>query len=170
MVAEPGQDLGAGRRRRLGGHQLDRPALDGQGVGLAGGVPDVAGQAVVEHPGEHRVGPGVGARDGLPDQGGGGVRVAALEGVLGRPPQELDPGGAGQPGRVGDLVPDPEGLLVVVAALGEGEDPLRRPPGLDPAAQGPGRVAGLVPVVGELGGGGGLAGGAELGARSSATA
>jgi hypothetical protein len=51
----------------------------------------------------------------------------------------------------------------VVAALGEGEDPLRRPPGLDPAAQGPGRVAGLVPVVGELGGGGGLAGGAELG-------
>jgi hypothetical protein len=90
------EDLRPLRRWWLRRHQLHRGPLDGKRLGLVPGVPDEAREAVVQHPHQHGIGRRIGERDGLPGQRTGTVRVAAEERVLGRAPQDLDPGCPGK--------------------------------------------------------------------------
>ena len=65
----------------------------------------------------------------LLEQPDGLVGGAGLGGRLGRPSEQLDPVQPGQPVRIGDLLPQLQGALVVPVRFGEGAGMLSRPAG-----------------------------------------
>jgi hypothetical protein len=77
--------------------------------------------------------------------------VPVRGGSLGRPGEQLNPVQPSGPLRVVDPLPQLQGPLVVPVRFGEGTSLLGRLAGGDPGWQGPGGLAGGVPVGGQLG-------------------
>jgi hypothetical protein len=120
QLAVGGQGAGQLGRRRLagdGGHRL----LDGgHGPRAVAGDPVVAGQPLQQRAGPQRLGGRVDPLQGQVGQGDGPVVVAGQVGRLGGPVQQRAPVQGAAGGRLGRLVPQGQGPLVVPHGLGQG--------------------------------------------------
>ena len=151
----PGQDPGPLGRRRLGRDQAHRLLVGGQGA-VVEGQPEAASEPLLQRPGPDRVAGRVHPGQGLPQELDRPRVVVGQMGRGGGPLEQADPVEPGQLGRPRHLRPQLQGALEVPLGLGEGVGALGLGAGLDRGRQGPLGVAGGVPVVGELGGHGGV--------------
>ena len=109
-----------------------------------------SGPAAPAAPGPQRLGGRVDPVQGQPTQGDRPVVVAGQVGRLGGAVQHRAPVQGAAGGRLGRLVPQVQGPLVVPQGLGQGRGRLGGLPGLHAGQQGLPQVVGGVPVVGEL--------------------
>ena len=121
-----GEHRGLLGRRGHGDQQPLGFGIGGQCVGmLQRGMPMVA-KAAQQPGGPDRVAGPVQVVERLLEQCDGMVGFAGLGDRLGRPGEQLDPVQPGQPIRVGDLVPQLQGALIVPVRFGEGASLLGR--------------------------------------------
>jgi hypothetical protein len=126
------------------------PLDGGHGQGRVGGRPVVAGQPLQQRPGPPWLGGRVDPVQGQTAEGDGPLVVAGQVGRLGGPVQHRAPVQGAAGGRLGHLVPQLQGALVVPEGLGQGRGRLGGLPGLHAGHQRLPQVVGGVPVIGEL--------------------
>ena len=127
-----GQDAGT-FWRRLGGQDPHRLLEGSQAGRLVAGPPALAPQPHQQQRHPYRV---LGRVEQVEGGGQQPQRTLALAGSCGRiggPGRQLDPVQPGRPARVGHLLPQLKGSLVVALGLGEGVGPVAGHAGLDPS-------------------------------------